>query len=194
MRALEKKFQFKYLTKSVFESEEKQSDLLLRGKLALEEGKIAKSAIAMGEMYRTQIELHYFPKVHVYCIDAQIGCGLFADEKVFSHQYVGEYTGLVRENNRRYCGGLNNYCYEYPIADDLGRSHVIDATDGSYARFINHSSKPNLKPTYAFIDGLYHLIFIALRDIDLGEQFCYDYGPSYWYIRSAPLPLTALRK
>jgi hypothetical protein len=63
---------------------------------------------------------------------------------------------------------------------------VIDATQGNFTRFINHSNRPNLKPFYAFFDGLYHMILISIKDISKGEQFSYDYGPKYWYIRSPP--------
>jgi len=64
------------------------------------------------------------------------------------------YKVEVRENNRRYFEPLNNYCYEYPVPDSIGRSFVIDATQGNLTRFINHSYEPNLKPKYAFLKGV----------------------------------------
>ena len=99
---------------------------------------------------------------------------------------MGEYTGIVRENVRIYFAPLNNYCYEYPVPDALGRSFVIDATRGNFTRFINHSRAPNLKPVYAFFDGFYHLIFLSLKEIQKGEQLSYDYGRNYWLLRSDP--------
>jgi SET domain-containing protein len=100
--------------------------------------------------------------------------------------YIGEYTGVVRENRRVYFAPLNNYCYEYPVPDGIGKNYVIDATKGNFTRFINHSYEPNLKPVYAFLDGFYHLIFLSLRVIQKGEQLCYDYGRHYWVIRPVP--------
>ena len=117
---------------------------------------------------------------------------MFVDESVtvftpLKGQFLGEYTGIVRKNDRRYVEPLNNYCYEYPVPDSIGRSHVIDATQGNFARFINHSSKPNLKPEYAFFDGFFHLIFITNRAIKLGEPLSYNYGSTYWYLRGLPV-------
>ncbi len=115
-----------------------------------------------------------------------MGYGLFAEEEIPESFFVGEYTGIVRENNRRYFEPLNNYCYEYPIPDSIGRSFVIDATHGNLTRFINHSFQPNLKAGYAFLDGFYHCIFIAIRSIAKGSQLTYNYGQTYWYIRTPP--------
>jgi SET domain-containing protein len=64
---------------------------------------------------------------------------------------------------------------------------VIDATQGNLTRFINHSRDPNLQPIHVFYDGFYHLIFIALRKIQQGEELSYDYGQSYWYLRDPPV-------
>jgi SET domain-containing protein len=92
---------------------------------------------------------------------------------------------LLRKNNQY---TLNNYLYEYPIPDEIGRSHVIDATSGSLMRFVNHhSAQPNLKPLYAFSGSLYHLILVTQRRVAKGEQLTYDYGQNYWYVRSPPL-------
>ena len=40
---------------------------------------------------------------------------LTAEEEIPPRTYVGEYTGIVRKNNRRYFTPMNNYCYEYPF-------------------------------------------------------------------------------
>lgn len=118
-----------------------------------------------------------------------VGYGLYAEQAIEKDSYLGEYTGIVRKNDRRYLEPLNNYCYEYPIQDEIGRNYVIDATSGNATRFINHSSSPNLKPVYAFIDGFYHLIFLALDRIERGTQLSYDYGTNYWYLRNPPLSI-----
>ncbi len=189
IRGLERKFHFQYFTQNRFESEAARAELLERGMRAFRAGCVSKKSVAMGEMYRSLMEMHHFVPSEVRWIDENIGCGLFAAESIGVHQFVGEYTGLVRKNNRRYIEPLNHYCYEYPILDELGRSHVIDATSGSLARFINHSKMPNLKPTYVFLDGFFHVIFVALKKISVGEQLCYNYGPSYWYIRPQPVEI-----
>ena len=119
-------------------------------------------------------------------IDEDVGYGLYAEEAIEAGEYVGEYTGTVRRNDRRYFEPLNNYCYEYPVLDEIGRSFVIDATRGNATRFINHSFDPNLKPIHVFVEGFYHLIFIAIKRIEKGYQLAYDYGVNYWYVRNPP--------
>jgi hypothetical protein len=175
-----------YLPHIAFPSEEEKQVILAKGLEKLQQGAVSREALRLGKKYRQQIEAPYvFPSAIRY-INEQVGHGLFAEEDLPPGHFVGEYTGIVRENNQRYFAPLNNYCYEYPVADSIGRSFVIDATQGNVTRFINHSSQPNLKPVYAFLDGFYHLIFLSLRKIQKGEQFSYDYGANYWYVREAP--------
>jgi SET domain-containing protein len=178
--------QFDYLPHNAFQSEAERQDILSRGLEELRKGNVNESALQFGSKYQERIESDYAPKVAVRWINERVGHGVFTEEDLKAGCYIGEYTGIVRENMRRYFVPLNNYCYEYPVPDSIGRSFVIDATSGNFTRFINHSTKPNLKPHYAFYDGFYHLILLCLRDIQKGEQLCYEYGPSYWYIRDRP--------
>lgn len=55
----------------------------------------------------------------------------------------------------------------------------VDATKPTdrYGRLINHSRKaPNCKTKVFEHNKVPHLIFIALRDIEPGEELLYDYG------------------
>jgi SET domain-containing protein len=184
---LEKRIPFKYVSYLSFED---AKDVLARGQAKLQNNLVAPQALELGQKYIEKINAAYIPRVSIRWINDKIGYGLFAEEEILNGSYVGEYTGIVRRNDRRYFEPLNNYCYEYPVDDEIGRSFVIDATQGNLTRFINHSSKPNLQPTYAFYDGYYHLIFISLRLIQKGEEFSYDYGESYWNLRGSPLTLS----
>ena len=147
-------------------------------------------AIELGQRFIGKIQAAYLPSVSVRKMEGEIGYGLFAEEGIEPGSYVGEYTGIVRKNDiRRYLEPLNNYCYEYPVVDSLDRSFVIDATQGNFTRFINHSFTPNLKPIHVYYAGFYHLIFLSLRKIEIGEQLFYDYGKNYWYLRGSPVCL-----
>lgn len=183
---LEKRLNFQYLPANIFETDQGRSTVYEKGIQKLNQGKVTAEAIENGKRFVAKIRTHYLPHVSIHLINEEVGYGLFAEEEIAEGSFVGEYTGTVRENDRRHFEPLNNYCYEYPIPDDIGRSYVIDATHGNLTRLINHSSNPNLKPCYAFIDGFYHCIFIAIKPIAKGSQLFYDYGKSYWNIRSAP--------
>ena len=181
--------EFTYLAHNAFETESDREDVLARGLRYLAEGKVSEESLALGEKYRREIHSAYIPKVLVRFISDEVGNALYADEDIDAGQYVGEYTGIVRKNDRRYGYPINNYCYEYPVADEIGRNFVVDATSGCLTRFINHSSTPNLKPCYAFLDGFYHVIFLSVKKIEKGDQLLFDYGKNYWYVRGAPKPL-----
>ncbi|PIC42089.1 hypothetical protein B9Z55_009278 [Caenorhabditis nigoni] len=79
-------------------------------------------------------------------------------EEAYSHEEVGSYMYFFEHKNKKWC---------------------IDATAESpfKGRLINHSVlRPNLKTKVVEIDGRHHLIFVALREIEVGEELLYDYG------------------
>ena len=184
---LEAHIPFKFLPSLSFESPSAKKEIQARGLAKLKNNQVSPESQALGEKFIPQIEASHLPNVSIRWIDDRIGYGLFAQEDLPTNTYAGEYTGTVRENNRRYFEPLNNYLYEYPVPDEIGRSFVIDATAGHLTRFINHSFKPNLKPYHVFHDGFYHLVFVTLRNISKGEELSYDYGQNYWLLRDRPV-------
>ena len=110
------------------------------------------------------------PKVAVKKSSA--GLGLFALEPIKKGRRIIEYTGekiTEEEANRR--GG--RYLFELNdkwTLDAKGREHT--------ARYINHSCKPNC---YAELNAAETRVFIfAKRNIEPGEELCYDYGKVYF--------------
>ncbi len=180
---LEKHLSFCFLPSIDFESPSEKREICKRG---FEKKDVKIDELELGKRYRHKIKHSWMAPVEVKWVSEGVGHGLFAADTLEEGSYAGEYSGIVRKNNRRYSEPLNNYCYEYPVSDPMGRSYVIDATQGHLTRFINHSDEPNLKPCYAFCEGFYHVIFLTLREIRAGEQLSYDYGASYWRLRSQP--------
>ncbi len=188
MEELEVRLQFRFLPQNAFESPEDEEHVRLRGLANFESGEVSAESQELGKRFIQEIQSAYIPPVSVRLVDESVGYGLFAESDLPQGAYVGEYTGIVRRNDlRRYLGPMNNYCYNYPILDELGRSFVIDATQGNLTRFINHSFTPNLLPIHVYYEGFYHLIFLALKPIEKGTQLTYDYGKNYWYVRDKPL-------
>lgn len=169
-----------------FRSKEEKLEIQKLGLEQLENGIVSEEALLLGNKYKDIIESHDLPKMSIRLINENVGNGVFAEEPLEKGSYIGEYTGVVRENTRIYFVPLNNYLMEYPALDELGRNLVVDAENGNSCRFINHSTEPNLKAHYAFIDGFYHILLFALRKIEIGEQLTHDYGANYWVLRSAP--------
>ena len=62
-------------------------------------------------------------------------------------------------------------CYMFTLDDEF----VIDATiRGNSARFLNHSCDPNAYSKHMTIDGKKKIIFLALREIERGEEITYN--------------------
>ena len=98
----------------------------------------------------------------------------------FVIQYIGDLMSATnaRAKEEIYAQDATIGCYSYyfEFGDD---NWCIDATEESkyMGRLINHSRKnPNLKPKKIEVDGLPHLIFLAKRDIGIGEELLFDYG------------------
>ncbi len=172
---------FHYLPALVFKEEE---NIWEKGIQKWEEGKVVPDHLHNGLLYKRSIEKKKMPKASLRWCGENVGWGLFAEEKIAAGSFIGEYTGLVRKNDEY---TLNDYLYEYPVPDPIGRNYVIDATQGNLTRFINHCETPNLKPLYAYSEGIYHLVLVSIQTIKKGSQLTYDYGKKYWYVRTPPL-------
>lgn len=105
------------------------------------------------------------------------GLGLFCLRDVSAGEMLIEYAGEVIRvsvadiRERRYeAQGIG--CYMFRCSNDS----VIDATTcGNVARFINHSCEPNCYSRQIIVDGRWHIVIFALRDICCGEELTYDY-------------------
>uniref|UniRef100_A0A7S4FA60 SET domain-containing protein n=1 Tax=Chrysotila carterae TaxID=13221 RepID=A0A7S4FA60_CHRCT len=134
------------------------------------------------------------------------GMGVFALRQHTQEFVVGEYAGEFlsqRDIDARYENPLrtpglwtpeDEWWYEnrvkrgvgctgayiFKVDDDL----YIDGEDcdtANWTRFLNHG-EPNLrvKSLAKGLDGKPRVWFVALRDIEAGEELLWDYGESYW--------------
>ncbi|EDX16735.1 GD16494 [Drosophila simulans] len=70
---------------------------------------------------------------------------------------------------------------------DLDNGHCIDANYyGNVTRFFNHSCEPNVLPVRVFYEHQDYrfpkIAFFSCRDIDAGEEICFDYGEKFWRV------------
>ena len=115
------------------------------------------------------------------------GCGVFAQEKIEKGSYICEYQSKVYEMKEK-----EKHLKEYEvnregsyIIDMVGKpSLCFDATRvfgvgrDNYGRYINHAKRGvNCRPyPPLFIRGKYRVGFIALKDIQEGDELFWDYG------------------
>lgn len=98
------------------------------------------------------------------------GLGLFATRPYKKGERVIEYFGRVIAPAEEYTS-RSKYLFE------VNKRKTIDgATRRNFARYINHSCRPNCEPEIEkgriFID--------AIKNIAPGDEFTYDYGKEYF--------------
>lgn len=97
------------------------------------------------------------------------GRGVFA-ERVFRKDEVVETCHAIVLDDDEVDGLLRDYVFS---AQQRGKVLLVFG----YAMLYNHSSRPNL---YHRTAGRLTIEFVALRDVDAGEELTHDYGREYW--------------
>lgn len=111
------------------------------------------------------------------------GRAVFATRSFQKGEYVVEYHGDLlqitdaKKREAEYAQNPATGCYMYYF-QYLCKTYCVDATTetGRMGRLINHSKNGNCQTKLHDISGVPHLILVASRDIDKGEELLYDYG------------------
>ncbi|XP_053557776.1 N-lysine methyltransferase KMT5A isoform X2 [Bombina bombina] len=111
------------------------------------------------------------------------GRGVIATRKFNRGEFVVEYHGDLieitdaKKREALYAQDSSTGCYMYYF-QYLNKTYCIDATKETnrLGRLINHSKAGNCHTKLHNIHNLPHLILIASRDINAGEELLYDYG------------------
>lgn len=147
-----------------------------------------------GEVARLLRQRYHNPNVYVARVSDAVGNGLFASVDLVVGTYVGEYTGVVAEDDTvggGSCsggggsGGSSGRCDGYLMRYPGEGLHVSALECGSLIRFINHGGGENANVDVVphFVDGAYHMCAVTVAAVGRGEQFLLDYGPGYWASR-----------
>lgn len=180
-KALEPKLkQLEFLARPFFESEEVLKSIFFRTEKAKMEDSIPSEKVWMGVYFDREIRSEFHPPVSIRHIDAEVGCGVFAQQRIASCGFVGEYTGVVREREKKPPKD-SVYLVRYPVWGSERKKFLLDAElKGNFTRFINHSTTPNLSLQSVYWRGIPRMILIALKEILPGEQLTFDYGDLFW--------------
>ncbi|KAG2470644.1 KMT5A methyltransferase, partial [Polypterus senegalus] len=111
------------------------------------------------------------------------GRAVFATKKFERGEFVVEYHGDLiectdaKEREAMYAQDPDTGCYMYYF-QFLNKTFCVDATKETsrLGRLINHSKNGNCQTKLHEINGIPHLILVASRDIQEGEELLYDYG------------------
>ncbi|XP_074645351.1 histone-lysine N-methyltransferase SETMAR-like isoform X2 [Tubulanus polymorphus] len=113
------------------------------------------------------------------------GYGVIAEEKIGKNCFVCEYAGeVISESEARLRWKLqscddSNYIFVLKEHTSTAiNTFIVDPKNiGNVGRFLNHSCDPNLFMLPVRIDNsIPHLALFAKRDIEIGEELCYDYS------------------
>lgn len=151
--------------------------------------------------YKNQIEQGYHAPMYIKYINKIIEYGAYAESFIKRGDMVIEYTGIVEIDN--IFDEDNLYLWDYPtifvdtVPGKKRRKKVkfcINAEKvGNYARFINHSHRKyqNVGIRIVPCNGKWHVLYIAKKDINPGEQLLTYYGMGYWRDRKiVPFTIT----
>jgi uncharacterized protein len=110
-----------------------------------------------------------------YVSRAYTGLGLFATRVIKRAGYIATYRGPIlttEEAEKRERQGAK-YMFE------LTKKLTIDGSPRwNVARYMNHSCWPNARPVINTKEK--KITFVALRDIQPGEEITYNYGKEYY--------------
>jgi len=115
------------------------------------------------------------------------GMGLFAKTRIKKGKFLMEYAGERMDDFelfRRYGGDTESEEASYVMrVTDQEFIDCSNASRSNLARFMNHagskSQKCNIEKRVARKPGG-RVYFFAARDIESGEELCFDYGDEYW--------------
>jgi hypothetical protein len=184
--AFEEFFNIKYLSRFKFSNYSFfQKVLRCRSRVFTTE-LFAEDPLQLGKKYREGIVSGTFADVTIRWINDRVGWGVFTERDLEANVCIGEYVGVINQVYR-FREYDNTYCLLYPKMIWEWERFVIDSKyEGNEARFLNHSSNPNLVVKMAVDRNLIHPLFFTNKPIPKGTQLTFDYGKNYWRHRGEP--------
>ncbi|KAE8441878.1 hypothetical protein EG329_004234 [Mollisiaceae sp. DMI_Dod_QoI] len=113
-----------------------------------------------------------------------VGFGLYLAESVQKGDFLSEYTGEVISSQEAERRGIIYDRKFLSFLFDLNKDYVIDAARlGNNTRFINHADNEkdglNCEAKITLVNGEHRIKFVALRDIEVGEELLFNYGKKF---------------
>ncbi|KAI9783004.1 MAG: hypothetical protein M1816_001618 [Peltula sp. TS41687] len=121
------------------------------------------------------------PKRTLLGISEVEGYGLFMGEPVKAKEYLGEYVGELVSTTEASRRGEIYQLQALSYLFSVNKGQDADATRaGNKFRFINHSARAqNCTPKVLFVNGVHRVAIFSTRNIRIGEELFFDYGPRY---------------
>ncbi|KAL2060766.1 hypothetical protein VTL71DRAFT_9408 [Oculimacula yallundae] len=113
-----------------------------------------------------------------------VGFGLYLAEPVKKGAYISEYRGENISNEEAERRGIVYERKAVSFLFDINAERAIDAARlGNKTRFINHAGSAsdglNIEAKIMLVNGEHRIKFVALRDINIGEELLFNYGRKF---------------
>ncbi len=154
------------------------------------------------QRYGTFIQVGYIAPLYIRWINKFVEYGAFADKDIEKGSMICEYTGIIEREEP--FNEDNLYLWDYPTIiyeKQEGKKYRKKITFcvnaemyGNVGRFINHSQKryQNVGIQMIPYNNLWHVVYIAIKNIPKDAQLLTHYGLSYWRDRKiVPITLKA---
>ncbi|XP_061387552.1 homeobox protein 5 [Musca vetustissima] len=117
------------------------------------------------------------------CEETNKGWGVRSMVHIPKGTFVATYTGEILTDHEADRRMDDSYFF------DLGNGHCIDANYyGNVSRFFNHSCEANITPVRVFYEHQDYrfpkIAFFTSRDVESGEELCFDYGEKFWLMKN----------
>ncbi|XP_035450340.1 histone-lysine N-methyltransferase Su(var)3-9 isoform X1 [Spodoptera frugiperda] len=124
-------------------------------------------------------------KLSIFRTSNGCGWGVKTEQQIRQGQFLCQYVGEVitfeeaEKRGREYDANGLTYLFDLDF-NSVENPYVVDAAHlGNVSHFINHSCDPNLGVWAVWADcldpNLPMLALFATRDIEIGEELCFDY-------------------
>jgi len=141
---------------------------------------------ALASKWSNHLRQNSIAPLYVSYLNKSLGYGAFAESPLSKDQFIGEYTGKLKNNIQN--ADLNSELKASTYTWGLPNTLRVDACEaGNELRFVNHSSyHANVGTMPIKTDDQWRLIYYAKKPIEKNEQLLVDYGPGYWTKRGKP--------
>lgn len=138
---------------------------------------------AYAQKYARPVQEKQHASMYLKWISEVIGYGVFAENDIAKGDFIGEYSGVLREVKQ--APDDLDYAWYYSLDGVDGKKLVVDGKNyGNELRFINHANNPNtVRIDVIGKDGNFHVVYIASKNIKKDEQLTVSYGREYFTSR-----------
>ena len=142
-----------------------------------------KRSEAYTHTYAGAVQLMHHAPMYLKWISNVVGYGVFAEDSIKKGDLIGEYSGVLREVQKT--SDNLDYAWYYSLDGLNEKKLVVDGkNEGNELRFINHANNPNtVRIDVLGKDGIFHVVYVASRDIKKDEQLTVSYGEGYFTSR-----------